>query len=390
TPTPEPTATATPEPTVTATPTTTLSPTVVPRPTNTPTATFTPEPTATPTFIATPVPTSTPEPTATPTETPVPAVQVRVRPIDPVNEGNPPAVTRRDVVIELLTDAALDVEVTYRVESGGTYPAGNRDYGVPGGSSGTLRFAAGSRAGTTATVTIEVYGDDIVEEDETIRFQLTGITNGELIDAVQMLTIRDDDTVVVSVGPAAVDEGNSGATTQLEFPLSLSTTNRERDVRVRYRIEPISATPGQDYQATTPAELVIPRDDQKPSIIVVVIGDDIPEPNETLEVFLEAVSGGSVGAASAVGTIIDDDTQNSVFKSQWPSYTQRVAYRAGTFVTLIPSAGRIAYYPERAGDQSLSLGVSDWRGKRNQRPNSSAMGMKASAISGGQMGLSAK
>ena len=320
----------------------------------------------------------------------MPAIQVRVQPIDPVNEGNPSVVTRRDVVVELLTDAAVDVEVTYRVEPGGTYPAGNRDYGVPGGSFGTLRFAAGSRAGTTATVTIEVYGDDIVEEDETIRFQLTSITNGELIDAVQELTIRDDDTVVVSVGPATVDEGNLGTTTQLEFPLSLSNSNRERDVRVRYRIEPISATPGQDYQATTPAELVIPRDDQKPSIIVVVIGDDIPEPNETLQVVLEAVSGGSLGAASAVGTIIDDDTQNSVFKSQRLSYAQRVAYRADTFVTLIPSAGRGTYDPERAGDQSLSLEVSDWRGKRNQRPSSSAMGMKASAISGGQMGLSAK
>lgn len=155
-------------------------------------------------------------------------------------------------------------------------------------------------------------------------------------------------------------------------------------MRVRYRIEPISATPGQDYQATTPAELVIPRDDQKPSIIVVVIGDDIPEPNETLLVVLEAVSGGFIGTESAIGTIIDDDTPNSGGKSQQPLYAQRVRYRAGTF------AGDIAYNQERAGDQSLLLGVSDWREKRNQRPSSSAMGMKASAISGGQMGLSAK
>ncbi len=306
-------------------------------------------------------------------------VRVRVRPIDPVNEGNPPTVTRRDVVVELLTDNVIDVQVTYSVAPGGIFPATpGSDYRVPDGNTGSLVFPAGSLAGTTRTVTIEVNGDTITEEDETVIFRLTGIVGGELENSEQVLTIIDDDAVTVSIGPAAVDEGNAGTETQLEFPLYLSNPNRERSLRVRYRVEPISATPNVDYRVTTPDELVIPPDDSSPVIIVIVIGDDTPEPNETLRVVLEGVIGGSLGANEAIGTIINDDLPPSL-----PGRTIE-STREGSRWWNVDRAGRTVNV------QSSFSGWSGWRGKRNHRPSSSAIGMNASAMRGGQIGLSAK
>ncbi len=308
-------------------------------------------------------------------------VRVRVRPIDPVNEGNPPTVTRRDVVVELLTDNVIDVQVTYSVAPGGMFPATpSSDYRVPNGETGTLIFPAGSLAGTTRTVTIEVNGDTIAEEDETVMFQLTGIVGGELENSEQVLTIIDDDAVTVSIGPAAVEEGNAGTETQLEFPIFLSNPARERSIRVRYRVEPISATPDVDYRATTPAELVIPPDDSAPVIIVTVIGDDTPEPNETLRVVLEGVIGGSLGeVTSAIGIIIDDDQLPALPKSSRP-----IGSMEGSKGWNVDQTWRVVNV------QSSFSGWSGWRGNRNHRPSSSAIGINASAIRGGQIGLSAK
>ncbi len=254
------------------------------------------------------------------------------------------------------------------------------DYRVPDGNTGLLVFPAGSPAGTTRTVTIEVNGDTIVEENETVVFRLTSIVGGELIDSEQVLTIIDDDEVTVSIGPAAVNEGNAGTETQLEFPIFLSNPARERSIRVRYRVEPISATPDVDYRATTPAELVIPPDDSAPVIIVTVIGDDTPEPNETLRVVLESVIGGSLGeVTSAIGIIIDDDQLPA-----FPTSSQLIGSMEGSKGWNVDQTWRAVNV------QSSFSSWSGWRGKRNHRPNSSAIGMNASAMRGGQIGLSAK
>ncbi len=234
-----------------------------------------------------------------------------VQVIQPVTEGDPPTVTVREVVVELREAAGNAVVVTYEVVPGSSNPATpDRDYRVPAGATGTLVFPAGSPAGTTRTVAIEINGDTIAEEDETILFRLTGISGGELFpgQSERVLTIIDDDFTTVSISPAEVQEGPAGTTTQLEFRLSLSNTQRERTLRVRYRVVPISATPGEDYQAITPNEIVIPPDDNDPVIIVTVIGDDTPEPDEFLEVELYEVVGGRLGSSvRAIGIIRNDD-----------------------------------------------------------------------------------
>ncbi|WP_322490235.1 Calx-beta domain-containing protein [Chloroflexus sp.] len=318
-PSPATLATATPATIPTVTP---AAPAAQPSPTPTtlaatatlqpsPSVTVIPSPTATVRLQTTETPTLTPLPTETPTLTPTPVAVVSVQVIQPVIEGNPPTVTTRDVVVELREAAYNEVVVTYEVVPGTTNPATpDRDYRVPGGTTGTLIFSAGSPAGTVRTVTIEVNSDTIDEEDETIIFRLTGISGGILFpgQSERVLTIIDDDVTRVIISPAEVQEGPAGTTTQLEFNLSLSNMQRERTLRVRYRVLPISATPGEDYLATTPGELVIPPDDNSPVIIVTVIGDDIREPDEFLEVVPDEVIGGALGnTVQAIGIIRNDD-----------------------------------------------------------------------------------
>ncbi len=236
-----------------------------------------------------------------------------VQVIQPVIEGNPPTITSREVVVELREAANNEVVVTYEVVPGATYPATpDRDYRLPAGATGILVFPAGSPAGTTRTVAIEIIGDTIDEEDETIIFRLTSIRGGELFpgQSERVLTIIDDDVTSVSISPAEVQEGPVGTTTQLEFRLSLSNSNtqRERTLRIRYRVLPISATPGEDYVVMTSSEVIIPPDDPDPVIIVTVIGDDTPEPDEFLEMILDEVIGGALGSTvRAIGIIRNDD-----------------------------------------------------------------------------------
>ncbi len=305
----DPTAAATAAPTVAPTLAPSVTPTVTITPTPTPTATPTPTPTATST--PTPTATPTPAPTATPTPTPIPVVFVLVQDIPPVIEGNPPTTTRLEVVVELRDAARDQVLVTYAIEPGPINPATpGSDYRAPGGYTGTIVFPAGSPAGTTSVVVIEINGDTIPEPDETILFRLTSIIGGELVpgQSERVLTIIDDDQIILNIGPAETLEGAAGTTSQLAFPLNLSSPIRERTIRVRYRIEPISATPGEDYIANPPFEVIIPPDDPDPVIIVTVIGDDIVEPNETLLVVIEEVVGGSIGLSQqAIGTILNDD-----------------------------------------------------------------------------------
>lgn len=213
--------------------------------------------------------------------------------------------------MELREAAGNDVLVTYAVVPGATNPATpDRDYRVPGGATGTLSFPAGSPAGTIRVVAIEINGDTIAEADETVIFRLTGISGGDLFpgQSERVLTIVDDDLIAVEIGPAVVDEGPADTTSQLEFRLSLSNPSRERTIVVRYRIEPVSATAGEDYLAIPPFEVIIPPDDPDPVILVTVIGDNAREPNETLLVVLESVDGGSLGSSTqAIGTILNDD-----------------------------------------------------------------------------------
>src|SRR5262249_20153957 len=85
-------------------------------------------------------------------------------------------------------------------------------------TSGTLTFAPGE---TTKTVSVTIYGDTQIENDETFRLNLSNAVNVALGVASATGTIVNDDFPTVNITGRTAVEGNSG-TTQFIFAMTLS------------------------------------------------------------------------------------------------------------------------------------------------------------------------
>ena len=132
---------------------------------------------------------------------------------------------------------------------------------------------------------------------------------------------NDDDEPGLTISPASVVEGDSGAV-DMEFTVSLGST-LESAVQVNWTTSDGTATAGVDYTAVTSGRLNIPAGKVAATLSVSVTGDSLHEQDETLNVTIslpepepglndDAGTGHLVGivggdTATAVGTIRDDD-----------------------------------------------------------------------------------
>jgi len=109
----------------------------------------------------------------------------------------------------------------------------------------------------------------------------------------------------VSIDDAEVSEGNHGAS--LTFPVSLNEP-AGLDVEVDYATSDGTATAGEDYEETS-GTLTIEAGETTGEIVVPVLSDKVREGNEKLTVTLSSPSYGTLADATAVGTIVNDDTR---------------------------------------------------------------------------------
>jgi Ca2+-binding RTX toxin-like protein len=131
------------------------------------------------------------------------------------------------------------------------------------------------------------------------------------------VTIVDDDTApVISISDATVTEGNDG-TKDLTFTVSLNNASDDV-VKVDYASADGTATAVNDYLATTgilsftPSDIIAGTTEFTPgetskTITVKINGDTEIETNETFALNLTNVVGGSIGKATGIGTIVNDD-----------------------------------------------------------------------------------
>ena len=109
----------------------------------------------------------------------------------------------------------------------------------------------------------------------------------------------------LSIGGASVTEGNSG-TSNLAFTVSLSNAATS-PVTVRYATSDGTATAGSDYVGAS-GTVTFAAGESSRTITVAVIGDTATEANETFAMTLSNPSGATLATASALGTIVNDDT----------------------------------------------------------------------------------
>jgi Calx-beta domain len=111
----------------------------------------------------------------------------------------------------------------------------------------------------------------------------------------------------VQAGNASVREGNSG-TRSLVFPVSIGDGLVPADtVTATYATTPGTATPVVDYTPVT-GTVTFAAGQTLKTVSVPVVGDTIPEPNETLFLVLSNPSANAfISVAQGTGTIINDD-----------------------------------------------------------------------------------
>ena len=106
---------------------------------------------------------------------------------------------------------------------------------------------------------------------------------------------------------AIADSSATEAAGSLSFIVTLSRPSADR-VTVRYATADGTATAGDDYSAVTGASLTFAAGDTAATITVTVVADGRDEPNaETFTVTLSGARHALLAAATATGTIFDDD-----------------------------------------------------------------------------------
>ncbi|WP_166828858.1 Calx-beta domain-containing protein [Thalassoroseus pseudoceratinae] len=201
-----------------------------------------------------------------------------------------------------------DVTVDYKLVAG-TATAG-LDYTD---KSGTVTISAGN---TSATVTISVIGEVLVEDDETFSIELSNIDAGEYSvefpdDAESesaTATIENEDIVKVSINDITITEGDIN-TSSKTFVVTLSSPINE-DVTIDFASQAVTATEGVDY-AKKAGQLVITAGQTSGTITVEVAGDSDAEADETLNMVLSNPDAGSydieIVDGTGVATIDNDD-----------------------------------------------------------------------------------
>ncbi len=114
---------------------------------------------------------------------------------------------------------------------------------------------------------------------------------------------------VLTIDDATASEG-TGGTAQAVFTVRLSPPS-SAPTTVQYSTADGSALAGSDYLSASGALTFAPGATTQ-SVMVDFIADDVIEPNETFSVTLSDAAGAAIGDATALGTILDDDTPPSL------------------------------------------------------------------------------
>ncbi|KAF0103975.1 MAG: endoglucanase [Rhodospirillaceae bacterium] len=203
-------------------------------------------------------------------------------------------------VVTLDKAATGPVTVGYSTANGTA--TADADY-VP--STGTVVFAAGE---TSKMVHVDIKGDALAEGNETFTVNLSSPAGATIADGTAIGTIVDDDAAILpalSIADLAVAEGN-GELAHFMFTVTLDKA-ATGPVTVAYSTADGTATAGSDYAATG-GTLTFAAGETSKTVHVDISGDTVFEGNETFAVTLSNASGATLADATAVGTIVNDDS----------------------------------------------------------------------------------
>ncbi|WP_345251326.1 Calx-beta domain-containing protein, partial [Kangiella taiwanensis] len=206
--------------------------------------------------------------------------------------------TDGEFTISLSAESSTDTIVTIDYTGTANDPS---DYSLTGVSgTTTVTIPAGS---TSATVTVDVANDNIVEPSETVIATITSVSNGNIGTASDTVTIADDDNAAVTVEDVTVNEGAGTAT----FTITLDSAVAG-GTDVNYSFTDGTATGGgTDYDDTAGTVTFVGTAGETQSFTVGITDDGLVEGDETFTVNLDAVNPQVIDTDTAIGTITDND-----------------------------------------------------------------------------------
>ncbi len=252
-----------------------------------------------------------------------------------LTEGGPGQTSNMTFTVKLASAVHQDLKIGYTVANitaAGAAAAGaddgKNDYNS---GSGTLTITKGA---TSGTITVPVYGDSMVEGNETFGLDLTlqpytasGSDYGAVFKGGTTLLLPTyraigtivDDEATITVDAPKINEGSFGQTPNMTFTVKLAAAVPQ-DVTVNYALADgtakgaaISGNDGiHDYDNSVAGQLKILANSLSGTIAVPIFGDSVYEGNETFTLTLSNPLGGSfkggVSSLSTTGTIIDDES----------------------------------------------------------------------------------
>jgi len=228
----------------------------------------------------------------------------------------PPTISVADVVIVESDGGTQNAGFVISLSNAWTSPV-TVNYSTADGSasspgdyqpvSGSVTFQPGE---TSKAVNVAVVNDLVFEQVEGFLFQLSHAVGAAIADDLAIGTIIDNDPVgsgvppTVSIADALGFEQDNG-TTPMNFTVTLSKPAIEVTT-VTYTTSPGSATPGEDYVATS-GSITFAVGETSKTITIQLVNNFGFEGIEGFYTTLTSAVGATIQQATAIGTVIDND-----------------------------------------------------------------------------------
>lgn len=214
-----------------------------------------------------------------------------------MNEGNT-GTANANFVVALSNPSSSTITVNYATADG-TALAG-LDYNA---ASGSLTYTPGQ---TSKTVAVQVRGDTLDEPSETFTLSISGASNATIGTAVGTATITDNDNPPsIRISDVTVTETDPGATVDAVLNVTLSAPS-SFPISVNYATTGGTATSNVDYTAAS-GTVAFAAGETSKSVTITVLGDNINEVNETINVDLSGAVNATIADSRGVVTITEND-----------------------------------------------------------------------------------
>lgn len=201
--------------------------------------------------------------------------------------------------VSLSAASGQDVSVNYATADG-TATAG-LDYTA---TSGALTITAGQ---TSASISVPVLGDLLLEGDETFTVTLSGASNASISTATGTGTIVDDELPSLTINDVSSAEGNSG-TQVLNFTVTRTGTTATAS-SFSFATADNTAISGSDYVAASGTGTIPAGGATGTTTVSITInGDAVFENTESFFVNVTTPVNAVITDNQGIGTITNDDT----------------------------------------------------------------------------------